>query len=487
MKNTFSPINQIPGGVLSLIPNYRDTDKELIVLTHVCRGWRERFISCCSLWTSLDCTNVERTHIYLDRAKTSPLEISLGEGDCAPFLNDAFLLTVPHLGRLNSLALSGSSDNLLQLVKYFGTPAPLLKKLNLTFTCTTTSVLQGKIFDGSLSSLRELRLSGVIADLAWGNMSSLKTFVLCQIQGDKVSVTQLLNFFERAPLLRKIRLEHAFPNSSDAPRGRVVSLPHLEFLTIVAQPAHTILLNHLSIPAGAGLSQGFNFNDDKSPIPIYLPKTPNNLKSVSRITSINLSFNSGMSLRLNGPPSGTHYVQGGWVGESPSLPILDRRVLQSLSLFGISAVERLAIAECKASSSTKTEKSPVYLTLLSMNNLRTLTLTHCVNFPFILALNPGRNPSRTVVCPGLEELVLYTVSKASFCMKELLEMVKERASSGAKLSAVTIVCSQEFAPAKEVLKIREYVTRVEYRLDDVVPDWDILPTDADDTDYESDW
>lgn len=105
-----------------------------------------------------------------------------------------------------------------------------------------------------------------------------------------------------------------------------------------------------------------------------------------------------------------------------------------------------------------------------MKNLHKLTLTHCLNLPFILALNPEQNLSGTLVCPKLEELVLYIMTGAWFYIKEMLAMVKERASSGAKRSTITIVCSQEFVLAKEVLKLREYVSRVEYRLDDVVPE-----------------
>jgi len=84
----------------------------------------------------------------------------------------------------------------------------------------------------------------------------------------------------------------------------------------------------------------------------------------------------------------------------------------------------------------KTERSPVYLTLLLMNNLRTLTLTNCLNLPSAFALNPNQNPSRTVVCPKLEELVLHTMDKDKdlACVNELLEAVKERASSGSKLA-----------------------------------------------------
>lgn len=132
-KNTFVSINRIPQEIFSFILGYCDTDEELVACTHVCRGWREQLISRSSLWTSLDCRSVEQTRAYLERVRPSPLDIRLEEGEeeeGTPFLNDAFLLTIPHLGRLKNLTLSGSSDNLLQLTKYFCSPAPLLEKLN---------------------------------------------------------------------------------------------------------------------------------------------------------------------------------------------------------------------------------------------------------------------------------------------------------------------------------------------------------------------
>jgi len=486
MRNTFAPINRIPQEVLSLIPDHCDTDKDLIALTHVCRGWRELFISRSSLWTFLDCTDVDKTRVYLERSRTSPLEIYLEEEEDTTYLNDAFLLTVPHLGRLGSLTLSGSSDNLLQLTKHFASPAPLLEKLKLTFTRTQTPIIQGVIFGGNLSSLRELRLSGVIANKAWENMSNLRTFDLRQIPTNKISVTQLLNVFECAPLLRKIHLRDAFPTSSDAPPGRVVPLPNLKFLTIVAQPVHTVLLNHLLIPAGASVQQYFNFSDEKSPIPAYLPKTFNNLNHLSHITSINLTFDAGMCLRLDGPNGGL-CLHGHWVGAASIPHALDRRVLRSLTLFRISKVERLVIGQYRASPPTKIEESPVYLTLLPLNNLRTLTLADCYNLPFIAALTPERNSSRTVVCPKLEELVLYEDDKDQLCINRLLKMAEDWASRGAKLSTIAIVAPQEIVPAKEVLKLRNHVSRVEYRLDDAVPEWDDIPGDTDDPGCESDW
>jgi hypothetical protein len=487
IKNTFAPINRIPQEVFSLIPGYRGMGEALIALTHVCHDWREQLISHSSLWTSLDCTNVDQTRVYLERSKTSPLDISFSEEGSSTSLNDAFLLTVPHLGQLKSLSITGSSNNFIELTDHFlHCRAPLLEKLRIRFTCPHPQTIQAAIFDGDLSSLRELRLSGALTNLPWKNLSNLTTFDFRQVSSDKISVTQLLDFFEGAPILQNIKLSHAFPDTSDAPPGRIVSLLHLEVLDITAQPVHSILLDHLSIPMGASLISEFNFSDKKSPIPAYLPSTSTNLRNLSLIASINLRCSEGTSLRLEGP-NGSFYMYGHWVGAATSLPAVNTLVLHSVNHFDVSVTRRLAITQYGTSPPPEIEKSLVYRTLLLMNSLRALTLTDCLNLPFIFTLNPNQSFSKTIVCPKLEEIALYISTRDRFCIDELLEMTKERASRGAKLSTITITCPQEFSPAKEVLKLRDYVSFVEYKLDDVLPAWDHIPSDVDDTGYETDW
>jgi len=63
-----------------MIPDYwedSERDEASITLTHVCRGWRELFVSRPSLWTRLDCRSIEKTRVYIERSKTSPFEILL--------------------------------------------------------------------------------------------------------------------------------------------------------------------------------------------------------------------------------------------------------------------------------------------------------------------------------------------------------------------------------------------------------------------------
>ena len=98
VKNSFAPINRIPPEILSLVPDYYDkngTDRDLATSTHVCRGWREVFIARFSLWTRLDFTNARKTRTYIQRSKSSPLEIHLEKNQDNTYLENARSLATP--------------------------------------------------------------------------------------------------------------------------------------------------------------------------------------------------------------------------------------------------------------------------------------------------------------------------------------------------------------------------------------------------------
>ena len=485
-KNTFAPINRIPPEVLSLIPEYCKTYEELVTLTHVCRSWRETFISRASLWTTLDCTNFEQTRVYLERSRASPLKIRVGK-DSTASSDDAFLLMIPHISRLKTLVFYGVSSDTVELTEHLISPAPLLEKLKICISGHRPVVLESTTFGGNFSSLRELRLFGVLTDLPWKNMSNLTTFGFHQVPGKKVPITQLLDFFEHAPFLQDIKLEDSIPGFSNAPAERLVPLPHLKSLKIHAQPAHSILLNHLHIPTGAFVTLGFYFTSERSPILDHFPVSLDNFRNISQIISVNLRFGWRMDLRLKGLTGGL-YVFGTCIDANLAPPFLDHRLLQSLGKFPISTAKRLTITRYDASTHPETEESGAYQTLLLMNNLHTLTLIECLNLSFIFALNPGCAASNAVVCPELKEVILYTQKqREESYIDELLEMVKQRGSRDARLSTITIICPQGLIPAEKVSVLREHVASVECRFDDELPRWDAVPGEVDEIEGFGNW
>ena len=216
----------------------------------------------------------------------------------------------------------------------------------------------------------------------------------------------------------------------------------------------------------------FSLESLNGKIRTYFPRTPDNLGNISHITSIRLDFGSGMAAPLEGP-SGCFYFRG-MVKGCYMLPPSHRRI-EPIDKFPISTTETLAILH----SSSKAPN--IYQTLLLMNNLRALTLDDCINTPFFLALNPAQNSSNTVACPNLEDLVLDFPGGVS-CIGDLLEMAKQRASIGAKLSTIVITCSSKMISEDDLSALRNYASHVESRLYDETLPWDAFPGRADDVD-----
>ena len=220
LKNSFTPIFRIPPEVLSLIPVYCDDDDEddvdqsLIALTHVCRGWRNVFTSCPSLWTRLNFTNVNKTCMYIQRSHSFPLEIYLDQD--INYLDNAFSLVIPHLHQLKSLIVD--VDFFPDVLKHFHCQVPLLKELCIYLWHSRNLIQDGVYFDGGLSSLHKLTLRGLITimHLPWNNMANLNVFELrCWPPGH--DITQLLDFFKSTPLLHMVNLVDSIPQSSDVP------------------------------------------------------------------------------------------------------------------------------------------------------------------------------------------------------------------------------------------------------------------------------
>lgn len=360
----------------------------------------------------------------------------------------------PHIGRFQTLTLSWSSPSVLNIAKVFCSPAPVLERLKIRSCGSHFVAIENALFNGDFSSLRELRLNAVVTNLPWRDLSMLTTFDFVQCVLDaKTSVTQLLNFFERAPLLREIKLVHSLPSFSDAPTERVVSLPRLKWLEISAYPAHSTLLNHLRIPTRASVRLGFSLEDRNTKIRDYLPRSLDALSNISHITSIRLGFKSGTAMWLGGP-SGALGLNG--VVERSSIdPTNDHRI-EFLDELPISTTKRLAIYQYRI------PEIKVYQTLLTMNNLHTLILKDCINISFFFVLNPALNPSNTVLCPKLEVLILDAQEREAFYANDLLGMVEERASRGAKLLAIVITCPYNTVSENELSSLRRCASRVEH-------------------------
>ena len=388
-------------------------------------------------------------------------------------------VATPHINRLSSLFIYRSPQGLQDLLDHFQFPAPLLKELRIViddgaFGSEVTSIT----FPEDLSPLHRLSLSGVTT-LPWKHLSNFTEFQFMHPQREVGSpfIAQLLDFFESAPLLRAILLRFSIPNHFSVSPDRVVPLPNLERLNVGELPGHSTFFNHLSIPTGASLDLRFDLSEYVPRIPVCLD---NNFGNLHDITTIDLFLGtpSWALMQLSGP-SGELRISGRQARTiSP--------IIQSLCKFDLSKTQMLSVMGSNYIQDDRVQESSIFQYLPLMEDLRTLTLMRVDHRPFIRALNPKENDSRTVLYSQLEELVLYFRSWDQAYIKELVEMVSERAKRRSKLSSITIFSLDVYCP-REVSLLKKYVSHVEYKLESSPSCWDIVTGGSGSCGFNSGW
>jgi hypothetical protein len=404
------------------------------------------FISRSSLWTDLDCEDGDQARVYLERSRSLPVNLSLDtEVRLSP--HHPFSEIIPHaIGRLRSLSIDGTPENLQDITAHLSHPAPLLEKLSI---CSgydhrphLNPMLRPALFNGDLSSLRELCLESVRTQLPWRNMVNLTSFTLGRTSPGGATVRQILDFFKSAPLLREVDFYSSTPTSG-AQDCKLVSLACLKRMRITGGGSASLLLDHLLIPVGADLV--IEVDLPSPPINDHSPRFLDNLKNLPSFTTIELWGEESHSyLQFSGPNGEVTMIAGGG----------PRFVLESLDHFDTSKTEQLQIGYSKSLSG-----DPPHRMLLPMKHLRTLKLFQFESSHiFIHALHPSMSSLGTVVCPQLEELHIE-LKEETLDLKDVIEMAAARASKGAKLKSVKIV--QGSYTQTDVLELKKYVLHVE--------------------------
>ena len=453
-----------------------DGDGDVIALTHVCQAWRSIFTSRSSLWTQFGCVDADKTRVYLERSKSSPIKLELWRPEDQHLPpHDPLLQIVPHAtGRLTSLCINAAPGNLSDITAHLSSPAPLLESLMIDGGCEfgpeRNPTLTTTLFNGNLSSLHTLHLQCVRTELPWRNMGNLTSFAPHHTQPGEISISCLLDFLESAPHLQDIRLRFATP-ASGGQDGRLVSLACLKRMDINGDEPSSLLLNHLVIPVGAKLATKLAFSGLL--IEDHLPRSLDNLKNLSNFTKIHIRTNGRRSLMEFIGPNGEVSVE-------PMAPQVDlsRLVLEFLAGFDTSKTEELEILRSNPPASWIPHRA-----LLPMKNLRVLTLSRCTNpHVFIHALNPELFPSDVIVCPELKELIfVLSTYGVKFDIGNVIGMAAARESRGAKLMRVRILdrSDREFDP-DGVLELERYVSHVECG-----PGVDVVNDDGDSSDEDS--
>jgi len=429
-------------------------------LTHVCRAWREIFISRSDLWSDLGCEDINKTLVYLERSGSSPVNVRL-ERYKNLTLRDPLLQVIPRtVTRLKSVTIHAMPWNFHEIIAQLSHSTPLLASLtieveqcqSLPGLCPT---IVPTLFNGDLSSLRELRLQCVRPTLPWRNMINLTSFTLGYTTSGASAVGPLLDFFESAPRLRKIQLHFATPTYGTQ-TGRLVSLARLRRMD-VAGGNPSLLLDHLLIPVNAKLSGPFD--------------PPNSLSDLYQLRPYCFRVHVGVAevcpaIRFGGP-----YGQFSIAPTNPQ-PNTTCRVLQSVAQFGPSNIERLTLI---GGDLMVRDGCVTYWMFLSLRDLRALTILQCEGLSHLVSWLGQMD-----MCPKLEELVLDArIEGKNFDMQEMKATAKARTSRLVNLQSVKIG-SRDKSVQTSALELNLYIPHVE------CGPWVALMSDDDDGSDEED-
>jgi len=406
-----------------------------------------------SLWTDFDCLDGEKTRVYFERTKYSPINLSLDlwKGISS---RDPFFQIIPHAtGRLKSLSIEGPSQDVGVATSHLSHSAPLLKHLSISSSSggvpDNYPALPPALFNGDLSSLRTLCLGSVRTELPWRNMVNLTSFTLSHTPPGVGSIGRLLDFFENAPYLENVELRFA-TTTAGSQNCRLVSLVSLKSMRFEDNVPPSVLLDHLLIPEGAELE--IEARVRCSLIGGYLPRSLDNLKNLSNFTTIQ-SHLCRPSPRINfSGPNGKFNMILRASGGSIDL------VLEFLAELDTSKTEWFEI-DCGRHLSGE----PLYRVLLPMKDLRTLTLHKCERLDIpIRALQPATSSLEVAVCPKLEELVLVLLPYERMShITCVVEMAAARASRGEKLRTFRIVGGRDTTNV-DISELRKHVWNVEF-------------------------
>jgi len=257
-----------------------------LLISHVCRLWRNIALGTPSLWTTISvtitaCLPYERVATYLERSKSLPLNICVAEGaqrsvsDEADNFGALLTLLVPHLSRWASIQVTVRRyDYIYTFLKAVSgpsvPPATRLEELKLVCNSKSGSLSVAKdfkffdhfiLFGGSAPVLRTLVLFGVYIDWSQGWLQSaanLQTLHLARHESDlRPSSKAFSAILLGAPKLQTLKLEESGPYDSLV---EPLLLPNLSELVLrdYVPLEMTWLLRKLCIPALKTLTLHFS-------------------------------------------------------------------------------------------------------------------------------------------------------------------------------------------------------------------------------------
>jgi len=260
-RNLLQPLNRLPPEALSRIirhvPNEQDTDaRVIVVLTHVCRYWREFIISTPWNWTLISSRSDGLAALSLQRAKAAPLEmcIDMDEVKKTPGFCD---LINPFIQSTKTLSFDKfiKVKELTRTLPDFPRSMPNLQSLTLDGARRTdqVEVNSGDLFESLTPTLRYLNLSHFPLYPSFFRLRALTELTL-HTHYFNLHLDTLLDFLEENRSLKSAILGIDFTESSllSSRRGAAIA-NQLQRLSIPTGETGKALISNIALRRGAHL------------------------------------------------------------------------------------------------------------------------------------------------------------------------------------------------------------------------------------------
>jgi hypothetical protein len=285
-----------------------------------------------------------------------------------------------------------------------------------------------------------------------------------------ISLTELLSFFERSPLLESVRIDFHGELSHDAPKEKIISLKALQTLYIsgsgLVGQGDESLLARLELSKGVDVTVMVLIpNGSANPIAYAIPPYPDRLPFITGVKHIHaeaLLKHGRCGFRFFGE-NGKVTVMARWPITNPNLDDLVIGSIQSFLPFATDEVEELCVQGYQA---PRDSHVPALRAFESLPNLQSILMLRCDNTVLFRAL---RQPGRGLIVPKLRKMEIYLGPRREVSGEELMELVRYRASRDARLEELSIISPDLIVPVADVMALRPHVGLLEYKMDDSVP------------------
>ena len=238
-----SRIHRLPPEMLVAVVSHLKDDASLVTATHVCHLWRIALLSSPRLWSHLDFSNEERTLVFLERSKSTPLNVDLTKIDRASEVVRESLNKITT--RVTTLGAAHDSF----LYELLTQPMPILEGLEISDSYAKLPLKEPT----HLPSLTSLVIS--CFEFPQFHVPLLTSFHLTHVSTSrsmerKLTAGSLLDFFRNCPLLEVVLITcHILETHPDS--DEVVSLPFLRSFTHKSprDGYQLFLFNQLSLPS----------------------------------------------------------------------------------------------------------------------------------------------------------------------------------------------------------------------------------------------